>query len=236
MWSGGDDWVPNQVFWHGWEGYEPETARVFFNLAERAHVTIDVGAHVGYYSLLAAHANPAGRVVALEPVAATFERLRANVVMNDLANVECISVAADEKAGRALIYVPRDSRIPCSAGLSEDFYQPWRDAFVGVEVSTDTLDGIVRSRGLEQVGLVKLDTEGTEPRVLRGGIRLLQEHRPFIVCEVLEAANSARELEALLRPLGYEFSMLTAAGPIPREHVEPDAAHPNYLFTPPRVA
>src|SRR5262245_6348395 len=68
LWSRGDDWVSNQIYWRGWDGYEPETASLFFRLATRAAVTLDVGAYVGYYTLIAAHANPNGVVHVFEPL------------------------------------------------------------------------------------------------------------------------------------------------------------------------
>lgn len=74
LWSQADDWVSNQVFWRGWQGYEPETTPLFYRLARRAHVTLDVGAHVGFFSLLAGHANAAGRVFAFEPLEKAFRR------------------------------------------------------------------------------------------------------------------------------------------------------------------
>src|SRR5205814_5357903 len=89
LWSRADDWVSNQVYWRGWSGYEPERVPLFFRLASRAQVTLDVGAHVGFFTLLAAHANPAGRVFAFEPMPAIQERLRYNVGLNQLDNVEC---------------------------------------------------------------------------------------------------------------------------------------------------
>jgi hypothetical protein len=58
LWSRGDDWIANQVHWRGWDGYEPETLPLFFRLAATARVTLDVGAHVGFFTLLAGHANP----------------------------------------------------------------------------------------------------------------------------------------------------------------------------------
>lgn len=87
------------MFWLGWQVYEPETAPIFFQLASRARVTLDVGAYVGFYSLLAAHANPAGRVLAFEPLPANLQRLRDNVARNRLANVECIGAAVSDSEG-----------------------------------------------------------------------------------------------------------------------------------------
>jgi FkbM family methyltransferase len=232
MRSEGDEWVPNQVFWRGWQGYEPETSGLFFSLAEKAEVTIDVGAHVGFYALLAAHANTSGSVVALEPVAPTFARLCRNVALNCLVNVDCLPAAASDTAGQGLMYVPRDSVVPCSAGLSEEFYRPWAEMLTTVPVPTVTLDQVVAERGIGRVGLVKLDTEGSEPAVLRGMSRLLREHRPLVVCEVLEAAGSAHHLERILGPLGYVFDLLTPDGPVRQERIKPHPVHLNFLFRP----
>src|SRR5262249_7372061 len=58
LWSRGDDWVSNQVYWRGWDGYDPETIPLFFRMARRAQTILDVGAYVGFYTLLAALANP----------------------------------------------------------------------------------------------------------------------------------------------------------------------------------
>jgi hypothetical protein len=75
LWSRGDDWVSNQVFWRGWSGYEPETTPLFFHLAREAEVVLDVGAYVGFFAVLAALANPDGRVLAFEPMPDNAERL-----------------------------------------------------------------------------------------------------------------------------------------------------------------
>ena len=68
---GGTTGSANQVFWQGWAGHEPETTTLFFALAQKVNSIIDVGDYVGYYALLAAHANPAAKVLALEPLAAS---------------------------------------------------------------------------------------------------------------------------------------------------------------------
>src|SRR5215831_9799193 len=54
LWSEGDDGVSNQMFWRGWDAHEPEVARLFYPLALESRVTLDVGAFIGTYSLVAA--------------------------------------------------------------------------------------------------------------------------------------------------------------------------------------
>jgi len=104
LWSRGDDWISTQIFWHGLEGYEPETVGAFFRLAEQAAVTVDLGAYVGYFTVMAALANDAGRVIALEPLPATFSRLQRNVSLNGLSNVASRNVAAGASSGSAELH------------------------------------------------------------------------------------------------------------------------------------
>src|SRR5262245_29522832 len=99
MWSRGDDWVSNQVFWKGWEGYEPETTPVFFHLARHAEVVLDIGAYVGFFAILAGLANREGRVLAFEPMPDNAERLRGHLELNKLENVEPIQAAVSDVEG-----------------------------------------------------------------------------------------------------------------------------------------
>ncbi|MGH9200478.1 MAG: FkbM family methyltransferase, partial [Vicinamibacterales bacterium] len=223
-------WVSNQIYWRGWSGYEPETAALFFRLAGRARVTIDVGAYVGYYTLLAAHANPKARVFAFEPLPAVFRRLESNVGRNRLSNVTCLPFAVGSKEElREFYHVPVE--LPTSSSLSFEFMKTAPSLAVS-RVRVIVLDRFVTERGVEAVDLVKIDTESTEPDVLRGMGEILARHRPTIVCEVLAHRGAETSLEELLGPLGYNFYLLTPAGPALRDHVEGHPEWLNYLFTP----
>lgn len=100
------DNVANKVFWHGWAGYEPETAPLWRELCQQAEVVLDVGAQVGYFALLAGLAGK--RVVAFEPAAANAERCRANIARNGLRNVELVEAAVADHVGVAEFTAPAD--------------------------------------------------------------------------------------------------------------------------------
>ena len=231
LWGRGDDWVSNQIYWRGWDGYEPEASQLFFRLARQANITFDIGAHVGFYALLAAHANPVGNVYAFEPLSATFNRLQRNVELNRLTNVQCINSAVGEVDAAAEFYRPK-TEIPCSGGLSFDCYQPWASEYYGISVKVMTGDRFVQEQGLDRIDLVKIDTETTEPQVLRGMVETLKRDRPVIFCEVLEGFGSEQQLEEILAPIGYHYYLLTADGPVHREQIQGDPVWLNYLFTP----
>jgi FkbM family methyltransferase len=230
MGSRGDDDIASPLFWRGWDGHESETARVFYELAGTARVTLDIGAHVGYFALLAAHANPTGRVYAFEPMPRVRERLERNVALNGASNVTCVSCALGSPAGSAEFFHVRDG-IPSSSSLSRGFMQSIvaREELTSSTVEVVEGDDFVASHALERVDLIKLDTETTEPAVLGGLLATLRRDRPPIICEVLDA-QAGRELQDLLDPLGYEYFLLTADGPLPRASIRPDALWHNFLF------
>jgi FkbM family methyltransferase len=229
LWSRADDWVSNQVFWKGWSGYEPETARVFFALATRSRGTVDIGAYVGYYTIIAAFAKSEAVVHAFEPHPEIYERLLRNVGLNGLENVRCTRAAVGEIDGRKeLFHVP--TSMPTSSSLSHDFMSPAGELRATL-VEVVTLDRFLREHTVEHLDLVKVDTESAEPQVLRGMADALRSHRPAVVCEVLPGAGTAGALTSVLRPLGYRYYHLTPDGPRLRDAIEGHPRWLNYLFT-----
>jgi FkbM family methyltransferase len=231
LWSRGDDWVSNQVFWRGWAGYEPETVPLFFHLAQQARVTLDIGAYVGYFTLLAAHANPQGRVLAFEPLPGPRERLIRHVGLNRLENVDCFAMAAGAEDGIAeLLHAPLE--LPTSSSLSATFMRGV-EGLQALKVQVRALAGLLAERGISGVDLVKIDTETTEPDVLDGLQGVLERDRPAIFCEVLAERSDERRLTETLSPLGYRFFLLTGSGPVPRSSLQGDPRWLNFLFLPP---
>lgn len=222
--SRGDDWVSNQVFWRGWQGYEPETTPIFYQLATAARVTFDVGAHVGFYSLLAAHANPAGKVYAFEPMTATFNRLQSNIVLNELNNISATNAAVAATDGTAEFY-HGSTYIPCSCGLSADIFEAGT-VVSSFQVPVISLDNFVRRENLTQVDLIKIDVETTEFQVLQGMAETLRRDQPDIICELWE--GPLQIMDQLLSALGYQCYALELSGP---QLYEGAASQSNYLFS-----
>ena len=229
LWSLADDWISNLVYWRGWDGYETETSRMFFARARTARVTLDVGAYVGFYALLAAHANPYGRVFAFEPSMDAFGRLKTNIAKNALANVQCLRTALSDREGSATLFRV-DTWLPTSSSLSREFMSV-HDTLCSEEVAVTTIDSFVRTNGLPIVDLLKLDTETTEPDVLAGAIETLQRFRPDIVCEVLPGHGVGPRIDGLLRPLGYRYYNLTSSGPREDQALTGHPEWLNYFFT-----
>jgi FkbM family methyltransferase len=226
LWSRGDDWISTQIFWGGLRGYEPETVPVFFALAERAEVIVDIGAYVGYFTVMAALAAPGASVIALEPFPATFDRLQRNVSLNSLNNVVCRNVAAGASTGPAELH-HMFRGMSMAASLEPAHLAPWEHTSTSVPVLR--VDQLMRELGVRRVDLIKIDVESTEAEVLEGAGDVLHRDRPQIVCEVL-SAESGTQLTEMLKPLGYQFFELRIDGPFRRDTIVPGRGG-NYLFT-----
>lgn len=231
MWSRADDDVTPQVYWKGWSGHEPDTARLFYQQALTARTTVDIGAHVGYFALLAAHANPAGQVYAFEPHPIVYERLAVNARLNGLRNLSCEPTAVGSATGSAQFF--HGKRISSSSSLSQAFMESIVPAsrLVSSVVNVVSLDEFVEDRGIAHVDLVKIDTETTEGEVFQGMTTTLARDEPVVFCEILEQP-AADAIEEILEPLGYRYFSLTGEGPREREHIRPMLPWRNYCFVP----
>lgn len=237
--SPGNEVVSNRLYWQGLDGYEPETTTVFAALARNASVVLDVGAHVGMFSLLAALGNPGARVFAFEPLPPILDLLRRNVALNQVANIEVVPCAAGERAGQAPFFFAETDIVPTASSLSQPFMQQWRLPLTEITVPVLTIDGFVEERGLETVDLVKLDTEATELEVLAGMRETISRWHPTLICEVLAGHVDVELLGRMVADAGYRMYHLTDEGAVPRDRIEPhwpvaggyERAFRNYLFT-----
>jgi FkbM family methyltransferase len=187
-------------------------------------VAFDIGANIGVYALLATSLTPS-RVVAFEPEPGVAAALAWTVRLNGLA-VRVEAKAVGERDGEATLYV--SDTTDASNSLSASF----RRAQGTIQVPVVTLDRYCQTSG-RWPELLKIDTETTEPAVLRGARKVL-ERRPWILCEVLPG-GAADEIEDILGPLGYHwYQIADEASPVAREtiagHERLDAS--NWLFLP----
>jgi FkbM family methyltransferase len=146
-----------------WE--ETET-RLFSSLVKEGMTVVDIGANIGYYTLLAARlVGPEGRVHAFEPSPENFALLSRNVDVNGYKNVVLIPKAVSDRSGTATLRIDRAS----SGGHSLSNFRGGADS---IEVETISLDDYF-ANGTETVGVLKMDAEGAEVAILDGMSALL---------------------------------------------------------------
>ena len=146
---------------------------------------VDVGAHVGLYTVAAASRRN-GRVLALEPNPSARAQLAVNVALNACTNVLVVPKAVGDAPGSALLHVPRTPD-PSFSSLAAGRFAEGDP----IDVEVTTVDAEVEAAGLRP-SVVKIDVEGGELAVVGGMQRTLELHRPVLLVEVSE--QSAREL------------------------------------------
>lgn len=190
----GQRWIPASGTDGCWVGtYERESQRVFLDHVKPTDVVFDIGANVGFFTLLAA--KLAKRVYAFEPLPRNLEYLRRHLAMNKIGNAEVLPLAVAASTGTARFAVAEH---PAMGGLGRGG---------DLEVETDTLDRLVTEGRIQNPDFMKIDVEGAEHDVLRGAATVLRETKPIIFL----SAHGWQQHElcsALLAAAGYKIELL----------------------------
>lgn len=174
---------------------------------------LDIGAHHGLYTLLAAkRVGPQGRVVSFEPSPRERKRLLRHVRINRCSNVCLKSFALGDEDGEADLFLVEGAQDWCNSLRPPDLQE--RTSVVRVEVRR--LDEVLADLAIERVDFIKVDVEGAELSFLHGAKKLLQgAHRPAILAEVQDIRTRpwgypAREIIRFLAARKYRWFALAA--------------------------
>jgi FkbM family methyltransferase len=191
--------------------YEPELRDIMRTVLPRDGVAIDVGANVGWHTLLMARlVGPRGRILAVEANPSVCERLLRNVRLNRLGQIEVVACAAAESKRILEFFGPgADERGSASGHVVADA----EEKAGTIRVETCTLDAIVLERQIDRIDLLKIDVEGFEWPVLQGAERIIERFRPYILFEFDQAyaprgGGSAGLLADFFRRHGYRLFSL----------------------------
>ena len=166
--------------------FEPEIAFLIKILVQPDDTVLDVGANVGLHTVAFARAAHRGHVYAFEPVAEMAERLSLNCSLNGLDNVTVMNFALGEEAGEMEmnVNVAGAGMEGTSSFIDSVHVQKHPHNYRPRKIRVHRLDDVmaqIKSKG--RIGFIKIDTEGFEPMVLRGGLKTIQQHRPAMIVE-----------------------------------------------------
>lgn len=206
-------YLTHLLFWNGYEQFE--YTPIFVVLIQKVNVFYDIGANIGYYSLLAALVNPNTRTVGFEPASGPLFFFRENVRLNNFDNITIEDVALSDQMGELTFYEIRNKKYPYLkhnlAGESNAGSKTKSRDFVPVVVRTTTLENYVDAHESQRIDLIKMDTEGTEHHILAHAGRVLKDMKPIVICETLFNTIES-ELESIFSQYGYEFYNHTREG------------------------
>jgi len=167
-----------------------------FNRLPKGSVVIDVGAYIGYYSLLSI-AKKASEVIAIEPNPKNYERLLNHI--KRFPNSIAVNAAVSDESGVAKLYL----------GPTEVTHSIINKSGVAIEVACIALDELIRKFGVKKVDLIKIDVEGAELKVLKGAEKSLGIAKQVVI-DMHFSPNSVeyQEIIALLNRKGFTIKQL----------------------------
>lgn len=172
---------------------------------------IDVGANIGVFSLLMSElVGKTGSVVAFEPTAATFQKLRENLKLNRVSNVFPVCQALWDKSETVKLYMERDS--------GRNSLRRTSNTISSTKVEATTL---TTALAFTSCRLIKMDAEGAEERIMLGAPHLATpRNTPYIVSELNDEMlqlfeTSDQRFRRWMQTRGYECFLLHANGSLP---------------------
>jgi FkbM family methyltransferase len=198
--------------------FEPLITKKILGSIKKGDIVFDVGAWIGYYTLLAAKkVGTDGKVVAIEAHEKNIERLIKNVEMNQFSNVTILNMAAGEESYIGTLMEGKDSST--THQITKDSSQSPKGenlivADTPIKVKVETLDNVIRNLGITEVNLLILDIEGYEYFALKGLKHCLSNGIiKSLICEIhpriLEQyGSSERDVINILEAQGYDTLVL----------------------------
>jgi FkbM family methyltransferase len=163
--------VSKSIFLH--KEWEPFESNLFCHSISEGDIVLDIGAHIGWYSLLAsARVGKRGKVYAFEPEPKSFSILSRNIKLNYITNIVLVNKALSNSSGSEQLFVNLYKKGPSN-------YQMWPiDNEDSISIDVITLDEYLKDK---HVDVIKIDAEGYEVKVFRGAEKVLSENPELVI-------------------------------------------------------
>ena len=185
--------------------YEPYFTSVFRSLLTSGMTVVDIGANIGYYSIIAS--ARARKVIAFEPDTTNSGYIKKSIVANNATNITLIESGVGERNGTHTLYLDphnKGKHSLLSHGSATD----------AISISMTTLDEALAELGTPKIDVIKMDIEGWEGQAFRGMSATLASHHPILLFEFAPwriAKTGIEPIEILERlvSLGYSLSIIS---------------------------
>lgn len=231
MFSDCDDNIVDLLYYNSDAYSEIEQLKLFARLSLKSDFVLDIGANTGFYSVLAAAKNSKSEIWAFEPYFSNLDRLKRNILLNDLKNVVVMETAVGNKHEILEISVPQSGQICDSVSADAEFSNTFYTEYVTyqkIEVEQVRLDDLTFKN---KIDLMKIDVENHELAVFEGAVETLKNMSPIIQCEMFVDDTKIKFYEETLKPLGYNCYMMLKNGLAFTDILRPNLEGRDFLFT-----
>ena len=171
---------------------------------------VDIGAHMGRYTITSSKSvGASGGVIAVEAHPYNFRILQHNIRLNKLKNVNAVNWAVYSKRARLKLYLPDEylgytmHHSLMTNYLTSKYSKEIERRFI--EVEADTLDNLLKTRGIDEVNWIKIDVEGAEYEVLRGAKEILSTNRRISILVEVHGKDTYGPTTELLRSNNFNI-------------------------------
>lgn len=176
---------------------------------EQGDVVVDVGAHMGRYTIISSRrVGQNGKVVAIEAHPGNFRLLTRNVKLNRLANVTALNSAVYSRKAQLKLYLPDEAQgYTMHHSVMADYLSTKykENAKRYVEVGANTLDELLHSAGAERVNWIKIDVEGAELEALKGASETLSANNDISLLVEIHGTETYGPVVELLKSHNFRL-------------------------------
>ncbi|MCK5601512.1 FkbM family methyltransferase [Candidatus Pacearchaeota archaeon] len=210
--------------------YEEDTTAFMEDSLKPGMTFFDVGAHIGYTSLLARdRVGELGKVVSFEPIPETFELLAENCELYNNITLERLAINEGHRANVSLRYFGPSFSAQSTAFTPRSSKNKYSSQSVDVLAPATSIDRYIKESGISP-DFIKIDSEGSEMEALSGATLTLINRKPVVSIEVGDTgrtwSNSSRSCLDFLRIAGYDLFEYSESGI--RPHTVKDAYQGNF--------
>ena len=195
------------IYWKGINSFE--YTKLFNDLIKNCKVFFDIGANIGYYSIMAATSSRTVNIFSFEPAEGPQKYLESNIRINGFQDrIMNNNLALSNEAGKITFYEVNNEKYSylkynlSGVGNAEGIKHDRKMS--EYEVPSNRLDNYVNENNIHGIDIIKIDTEGTEYLILEGARESIIKYKPIIICETLFNKIEAK-LEELIKSFGYQF-------------------------------
>ncbi len=199
--------ISDTVDWYIYFGFKEISRQRLYELIKPGITMFDVGANVGDVSLHAAKfVGASGKVYAFEPDYINFKRLSANIELNNFRQLIAINKGLGDKPGKFTIGVVDEG----NRGMNRITGVSTKETASNT-IDVTTMDILFQEMKIDKVDVIKIDVEGFEMNVLKGGTEVISKHHPVFFIELddnnlKDQGSSATQLVDFLESKGYKIN------------------------------
>tara|TARA_R110000868_G_scaffold132381_8_gene343345 strand:+ start:21745 stop:22566 length:822 start_codon:yes stop_codon:yes gene_type:complete len=212
--------------------HEPETEAPLLELAKDSKCFVDIGANVGYFSMMLSQVYPNLEVHCFEPMPRNIQALKLNKETNK-NNINIHEVCLSDENTEVEFAIPPEGECGWGRIAQGELVKNFENR---IKVPARTLDQMLSQEVFKSPpDLIKIDVEGNEMRVLKGAAQLLSKHSPTICIEINEEClvdnqTTGAEIFNYLKNLGYQAHLLENSKLKKINQVDTDYKFLNYFF------